>query len=343
MKMAHSMLTIDKSIREVSDIGPDGVPDWILTSTEPLLLKGMIADWPIVTAAKQSAAAADAYIRRFYQNATIGAFFGPPNIKGRIFYNEDMTGFNYRPEKLKLNTVLDKIQQHLGDEQPPAVYVGSTTVDTCLPGFRAENDIDFGDIDPLASIWLGNRTRVAAHYDVPDNIACCAVGRRRFTLFPPEELENLYVGPLDFTPAGQTISLVDFHQPDYVKFPKFRHALQSAQVAEMESGDAIFIPSMWWHHVEGLDGFNVLINYWWRQSPAWMGPPVNALEHALLSIRELPEQQRKAWQEIFRFYIFDFNEEIIRHIPERSRGVLSAIDETSARKLRARLLNKLNR
>ena len=303
----------------------------------------MVAHWPVVQAALQSTAAVDDYLRRFYRNATVGAFFAGPEIKGRVFYNEDLTGVNFQPVKVKLDEVLDRIQLHLDDDNPPCFYVGSTTVDTCLPGFRAENDIDFGEIDPLASIWLGNRTRIAAHYDVPDNIACCAAGRRRFILFPPGELENLYVGPLDSTPAGQAVSMVDFEQPDFEKFPRFRNALKNAMVAELEPGDAIFIPSMWWHHVEGLDRFNVLINYWWRQSPGFMGSPQSVLDHALLSLRDLPKAQREAWKEIFRFYIFDFDESAVAHIPEHRRGVLSPIDETAARKLRAALLNKLNR
>ena len=337
------MLTIEKSVREISGLGPGEVPENVLKSSEPLLLKGMVAEWPVVQAAKTSAQSADLYLRQFYQDATVGAFFSHPNTKGRVFYNEDLTGFNFQRVMLKLDKILDKIQQHSYDQQPPGFYMGSTTVDTCLPGFRAENDINFGTIDPLASIWLGNKTRVAAHYDVPDNIACCAVGRRRFILFPPAEVENLYPGPLDFTPAGQVISMVDFQQPDAAKHPKFQHALKNAQIAEMEPGDAIFIPSMWWHHVEGLSSFNVLINYWWRQSPGYMDTPVNVLNHALLSLRDLPDAQRQAWHDVFKYYIFDFNEDTAAHIPEQVRGVLSPMDEMTARKLRAQLLSKLNR
>ena len=337
------MLTIEKSTREIAGLHPDEVPKEVLNSNEPLLLKGMVAQWPIVNAARESAQSADRYLRRFYQTATVGAFFGTRDTAGRVFYNKDMTGFNFQRVMLKLDTILDKIQQHSYDDRPPAFYVGSTTVDTCLPGFRADNDIEFGDIDPLASIWLGNRTRVAAHYDVPDNIACCAVGRRRFILFPPSEVDNLYPGPLDFTPAGQVISLVDFQRPDYDKHPRFRDALKNAQVAEMEPGDAIFIPSMWWHHVEGLSSFNVLINYWWRQSPPYMDTPVNVLNHALLTLRDLPQAQRQAWQALFNYYIFNFDEENVTHIPEECRGVLSPMDEMKARKLRAQLLGKLNR
>ena len=243
----------------------------------------------------------------------------------------------------KLGEVLDRLRNHRGDEQPPAIYVGSTTVDTCLPGFREQNDLDLGGFRPLVSLWLGNRSRVAAHFDIPDNMACCAVGRRRFTLFPPEELENLYIGPLDFNPAGQAISLVDFNAPDFERFPRFRKALDNAQAADLEPGDALFLPSMWWHHVEALDSLNVLINYWWSRKPAFRDDPKNVLNHALLSLRDLPPEQRRAWMNLFRHYVFEFEEDSVAHIPERRRGILSAIDETMARRIRADVLNKLNR
>jgi hypothetical protein len=179
------VLDIKEKVREIRDIGPGGLSDEILLSTEPLLLKGMVGDWPMVQAAKKSAQDADLYLRQFNQDETVGAFFGEPESQGRVYYNEDLSGFNYQPVIVKLEVVLDKLQQHLDDQQSPAFYVGSTPVDKCLPGFRDENDIEFGAIDPLASIWIGNRTRVAAHFDVPDNVACCAAGRRRFILFPP--------------------------------------------------------------------------------------------------------------------------------------------------------------
>lgn len=337
------MLNIKENVKEIRGISPHEMPDEILRSTQPLLLKGLVGDWPMVQAAKKSARDADLYLRQFNQDETVGAFFGEPNAQGRVYYNEDLSGFNYQPVIVKLDEVLDKLQQHLADQQAPAFYVGSTPVDKCLPGFRDENDIEFDDFDPLVSIWIGNRTRIAAHFDVPDNVACCAAGRRRFILFPPSEIRNLYVGPLDFNPGGQSISMVDFNQPDYETFPRFRDALQNAQVAEMEPGDAIFIPSMWWHHVEALDGFNVLINYWWRQSPSFMDSPANVLEHALLSLRDLPAEQRRAWHEVFKFYIFDYNEGAIEHIPEKRRGVLAPIDDSIARRLRAKLLKRLNR
>lgn len=330
-------------IQRIDGVEPRSLPDAVLNATQPLVLKGLVAKWPVVRAGLESDEAAAAYLRRFYRDATVGAMLGMPDIDGRFFYNEDLSGFNFRPVKIKLDTILDEIARHQHAERPPAIYVGSTTVDVCLPGFRAENDLDLGDRQPLASVWIGNRTRIAAHHDLPDNIACVAAGHRRFTLFPPGELGNLYIGPLDFTPAGQAISLVDFAKPDFEKFPKFAEALKTAQVAELGPGDAIFIPSMWWHHIESLDSFNVLVNYWWRQSPPWMDSPMNALMLAIMSVRDLPPEQRKAWRDLFNHYVFEADDHTTNHIPPKARRVLSPLDAEAARELRARLLQKLNR
>ena len=330
-------------IREISGLRPGDLDDAILTSTEPLLLRGVVADWPLVAAGRESPQAADAYLRRWYVDATVNAMLGAPEIEGRFSYNEDLSGFNFYPVRVRLDTVLAELEKHRATEPSPTIYVGSTTIDGALPGFRGENDLDLKGREALASIWIGNRTVIAAHYDLPDNLACVAVGRRRFTLFPPGQQHNLYVGPLDFTPAGQAISLVDFARPDLERFPRFAQAMAHAQVAELEAGDALFIPSMWWHHVEALERFNVLVNYWWRQSPDWMDTPTNALMHALLSVRDLPPAQRKAWAELFRHYVFEADDDTASHIPGPARRMLGPIDDSAARAIRAQLLKRINR
>ena len=330
-------------MRELSAVDPQAIADDVLTSTEPLLMRGLVAHWPAVRAALQSAQAGSAYLRGFCRDSTVGAWRGPPEIGGRFFYNHDMSGFNFQPQRMKFHAVLDELGRLGDDPRPSALYVGSTTVDTCLPGFRDANDVSLGDRQALMSLWIGNRTRIAAHHDLPDNLACVVAGRRRFTLFPPSELPHLYIGPLDFTPAGQAVSLVDFACPDLERFPKFAQALARAQVVELQAGDAVFIPSMWWHHVEALDAFNVLVNYWWRQSPAHMDSPMNALLMAMLSVRDLPPAQRLAWRQLFEHYVFAADEQSREHIPRAAQGGLRPLDPDAARVLRARLLKSLNR
>ena len=330
-------------VRELTGYGPGDLDDSILRSTQPLVLRGIVASWPAVRGSLASPAAADAVLRRHASGVTVGAMLGGPEIEGRFFYNDDLTGFNFQHVRARLDQVLDELAAQRAKPDPGAVYVGSTSIDTCLPGFRELNDLDLKGRDALASIWIGNRTRIAAHYDVPDNLACVVAGRRRFTLFPPEQLNNLYIGPLDLTPAGQAISLVDFARPDPVRFPRFEEALRHAQVAELEPGDAILIPSMWWHHVEALDAFNVLVNYWWRQVPDYMDTPTAALAHAMLTMRDLPEHERRAWQEQFRHYVFEADEQTAAHIPPPARMSLAPIDDKAARILRTQIIKRLNR
>lgn len=337
-------LTMSGSINKVEQLEncqANAIPEKVFSSTKPLLLKGLVESWPIVQAGLQSDQAAADYIRSFDQGAPLTVYQGDPSIEGRIFYNEDFSGFNFERTRQPLVQVLNKVLTAIDDPAAPSYYVGSTMVDHWLPGFSSENDIDLGERDRLASIWLGNRSRIAAHYDFPNNIACSVVGRRRVTLFPPDQAANLYVGPLEFTPSGQPISLVDSCAPDFAKFPKYQLALDASFSVDLEPGDALFIPSMWWHHIEALEAFNVLVNYWWRSTPAFLGSPLNALHHAVMSLRDLPTEQRQVWKEIFNQYVFNDDDNTFDHIPEHARGILSGVDETTANAIRAQLVKFL--
>lgn len=339
------MLATPEPIRELHGVTPEALSEAVRHATRPLVLRGLVAQWPAVAAARASAQAAAAYLRGCERADAppVVATIAPPEHGGRLFYNDDLSGFNFRQEKIALRTVLATLLKYAGDAAPPMIYVASTTIDTWLPGFLAENRLPIALADPLASIWIGNRTRIAAHQDLPDNIACVVAGRRRVTLLPPEQLRNLYVGPLDATPAGQAISLVDFAAPDLDRHPRFAEAMRHAQAAELGAGDAVLIPSMWWHHMEGLEPFNVLVNYWWRDLPTWMDTPMNALMYTLMTVRDLPPHQRAIWQDIFRHYVFEADADTAAHIPPSARGVLSPLDEERVRGLRARLLKRIDR
>lgn len=337
------MINIDKKVKVVHGCTPDQIPDDVLLSSEPLILKGLASSWPIVKAGFSSHEEVEKYLLQYYKGQEVAAFLGKPENNGRIFYDESMTGFNYDKVSARLDFALKQLLLNANNPQPPSIYIGSTSVDDYLPGFRADNDLALGQHNPMVSIWISNKCRIAAHWDSPLNIACSVVGHRRFTLFPFDQMENLYVGPLDKTPAGQAISLVDFYNPDFKKYPKFKEALQHARIADLEPGDGIFIPSMWWHHVESLSSLNILVNYWFKWSPLFFGKPVNALFDAVLSIRDLPPEQRAAWKIIFDHYIFDYQKENFAYIPEQAQGAIGELTDDNARKIRARLLNQLNR
>lgn len=339
-------MEITKQVRVLEGCRSDRFPlSELLEAAEPVVLKGMVQDWALVRAGLQSSDEAMRYLKSFYNGRTVSTYFGGPEIAGRLFYDENITDLNFDSRRAPLDEVLNKIHEHREDPQPPTFYIASTTIDACLPGLRAENDVAFSKhgYDPLASIWIGNRTLVSCHHDAPVNLACCVVGQRRFTVFPPEQIFNLYPGPFDPTPGGRAISMVDFANPDFEKYPRFRDALAAGQVADMEPGDALFLPSLWWHQVQSFSAFNVLINYWWNPSPKFMGQAMNVLHHAMLSLRDRPEKEKHAWQAVFDYYIFGDSVRAGEHLPEQARGVLGPMDDLKARQIRAMLINNLNR
>lgn len=330
------------AVPEATVDSPQALDALLRDAKVPFVIRGLVAGWPLVEAGRRSGRDARDYLLGHRRDRPFTVSVGAPESGGRLFYDRAM-GMNFRMAQAKLPDIFAQIDASEGRAWAPAIYLASIDVHQFFEGLHEANHVDLGERSCLASIWMGTPTRIAAHNDFPDNLACVAVGRRRFTLFPPDQFRNLYLGPVDNTPAGRAVSMVDFHAPDFDAHPRFREALRHAQVAELEAGDAIFIPSMWWHHVEGLEAFNVLVNYWWRDTPRWLGQPQDALNHALMSIRDLPPDEKAHWRDLFDYYVFRNGDEVVAHIPEEGRSVLAPLTPESAGRLRAFLLRQLSR
>ena len=291
----------------------------ILTQYKPAILRGLVKQWPVVQQALQSPEAVCKYLRGLDNGTDVDAITVPPDEKLRIFYQKNMDGFNFLQSRIPVSKVLDQMVSYAKLKNPPSIAAQSAPTPSCLPKFMHENMLPLlnGMVPPR--IWIGNSIITPAHIDESHNIACSVAGRRRFTLFPPEQAPNLYLGPIDFNPTGSPISMVSLKEPDFERYPKFKEALAATQVAELEPGDAIFIPAVWWHHVESLEKINVLVNYWWKTSA---GSPFACLLHCALSLNNMTPDLKQAWGALFNHFIFNPNENPLEHIPEHKRGVL---------------------
>jgi Cupin-like domain len=329
------------AVPEIAVAGAGDLDARLRKADAPFVVRGLAADWPLVAAGKRSTGEARAYLLGKHRDVPFTVAVGTAAGEARIFYDHAMA-MNFRTLRGRLSDIFADIEAAEGDPAAPPIYVASTDVHDYFDGLHAENHVALGERRCRAGIWIGTCTRIAAHNDFPDNLACVAVGRRRFTLFPPDQFCNLYLGPLDNTPAGRAVSMVDFAAPDFAAHPKFRDALAYAQVAELGPGDAIFIPSMWYHHVEGLSAFNVLVNYWWRETPGWLGQPEDALHHALLAIRDLPADEKARWRALFDHYVFANGDDVTEHLPEGTRGILDPLTPETASRIRDYLLRQLS-
>jgi hypothetical protein len=342
MAEAHSdIFGVLARVPEIAVGSPRELDELLLRADRPFVVRQLVADWPLVVAGRKSGREARDYLLRHHRERPVVVAIGQDGSGGRLFYDDAMA-MNFRSLKAGLAEVFTQIDARESQPDAPSIYLASIDINEFFSGLREARIAGLGDRSCLASIWMGTRTRIAAHNDTPNNLACVAVGRRRFTLFPPDQFRNLYLGPVDNTPAGRPVSMVDFHAPDFANHPRFREALDHGQLAELEAGDALFIPALWWHHVEGLDPFNVLVNYWWRETPMWLGQPQDALNFAMMAIRDLPEDQKRYWSDMFDHYVFANDEQAVAHIPAASRGVLAPMTAESAGRVRAFLLRALS-
>lgn len=298
-----------------------GIAAAVAAAERPMVIRGLAEHWPAVAAAREGDMGIAAYLSARDNGRPLTVLVAPPEIEGRYFYDDTMRCLNFASEKMPMRVLLDRLLATRGQAGAPGLYAGSTPTPESVASFAAENPlaIDTQGVDPR--IWVGNASRIASHYDMAANIAVVVAGKRRFTLFPPEQIANLYVGPVERTVAGQPTSMVDPDQPDLARFPRFAEAQRHAQVAELEPGDAIYIPPMWWHHVRSTGDLNVLVNYWFGQPADRF--PFAALMLALHSIRDLPAPEREAWRVWFDHYVFgEGARDAAAHLPDHARGVL---------------------
>ena len=314
------METIGKPVREWHGVTRQIFETEVVPMGEPAVLRGLVADWPATIAGSRTGRELVAYLASHDSGAPLSTYVGAPTIAGRFFYREDMNGFNFDRGTAPFRAVADMLLGDLATGAGPAIYSGAASAVEHFPTFAADNPMPLLDPTATPRLWIGNAVTVSTHYDTADNIACVAAGHRHFTLFPPAQVANLYVGPLENTISGQPVSMVDPLAPDLERFPRYALAVETARSAVLAPGDAIYVPTMWWHHVRSTERLNLLVNYWW--SPPNDASAFEALIYAMLAVRNRPAVERQNWRAFFDHYVFDADAADAEHLPEHARGIL---------------------
>ena len=91
----------------------------------------------------------------------------------------------------------------------------------------------------------GQGSRVLMHYDIDlaNNILFHFHGKKTVILFPPNQTKYLYRVPF----SVHNLEEIDMENPDFKAYPALEHA--KGIEAELNHGDALFIPSGYWHYV----------------------------------------------------------------------------------------------
>jgi hypothetical protein len=320
-------------------VGPEQFLRDVVQPCRPVVLRGLVKDWPSVSTASSPFAFRE-YVRSFEAGGELEVFFGAPHIAGKYYYSDDLKGFNFERRRMRLSAALDAMFLPLHHPPAQSVYLGSVPVNEHLPGFANENPMPLLPAVVQPRIWLGHASNVSSHYDTADNLACVIAGTRRFTLYAPDLIDSLYVGPIDHTMAGQPVSLAASSPPDDLKYPRFSGVRDKALTADLQPGDALYLPKLWWHQVEATEPFNGLVNYWWDAFAAGPDAPYVSMLLAMITIAERPAAERRAWKALFEHYVFRQNGHPLAHLPAESHGLLGPLAGNYG-KLRARILHML--
>jgi hypothetical protein len=281
-----------------------------------VVFRGAVRTWPAVRKANESLDALTDYLKRCDNGFPAETFRQAPGADGKYFYAGDQKTLNFAKARIPISATLGRLRA----PQAEPIYIQSAPLKDHLPAFRTENTLPGIDAEPRA--WIGNRSITQIHFDLYYNLACMVAGRKTFVLFPPDQAKNLYIGPIEATVSGVPASMADLENPDFAAHPRFAEALKTAMVAELEPGDVLYVPYMWWHHVSSTGAFNMQVNYWWNTAPPEMGLAQFAYLHAMLSLRDLPPDQNAAWKAMFDHFVFHQSDPVAGHLRPEVRGLL---------------------
>ena len=331
----------------VTEIAGDTVEDasafrsLVVERCEPVILRQLCRDWPAVAASRESWSALAAYLRSIDSGKPGRAFVGAREIDGRYYYGQQDDGFNFARQSCTIAQVLAGIEAQQYDAAAPSIYLGSMPVSEHAPAFAAANGTTLLDAAVEPRLWLGSASHISCHFDAFENLACVVAGRRRFTLYPPACIGDLYVGPIDHTLAGAPVALAVGSAEGDPRYPRFEAVRDKALIADLEPGDALFLPKLWWHQVEATEPANLLVNYWWDAFSAGPDAPMTAMMLALITMAERPEPERLAWAAWFDHYVFRQNGHPLAHVSEDQHGILAPLKSGNYGRIRAFVMQKL--
>lgn len=238
-------------MRDVPRIAPPSSSAFeadFVRASKPVILQGAIGDWPALKRWSLE------YFKREFGEREL-----PIIHEKRGSHYDVRTGLHYG--SIRFGDYCDL----LADSGPHELYM-SVRVHEALPEL-------FGDIrkpDVVATarwarsrFWMGGPgAKGPLHRDLPENLYAQVSGRKRFLL-----LDRRLTGMVHrhaFHSGVPNYSPVDAEDPDLSRFPRFRDA--PLLRADLEPGDLLYIPSMWWHQARSLTT-SMAVNLWWLNGP----------------------------------------------------------------------------
>ncbi|XP_026479922.1 jmjC domain-containing protein 5-like [Ctenocephalides felis] len=214
----------------------------------PLLLKGCINHWPALEKWRDLN-----YIQQIANNRTV------PIELGSKYTDESWSQ--------QLMTLREFITEHIFKDAPNTTkgYLAQYRLfdqipellnDIHVPDYCCVSDIDS---PPEINAWFGPQGTISPlHTDPKHNFLAQVVGVKQVVLFSPDDNEYLY--PHEAKMLNNT-SQIDLDNLDLNRFPLFMKAKR--MTCTLRSGDMLYIPPKWWHHVTSRT-ISFSVSFWFE-------------------------------------------------------------------------------
>lgn len=236
----------EQQLERVADLSVEDFRRDYLARRKPVVLVGLVRDWKAVRTWSPDA------LHRRYPRLSVMSL---RTVEGRVAVDGAKGSIE---ECGSLEDVVGGICEGRGDR-----YL-STRLAALPDEARAEIAIPRhcdGSAWTNGKLWVGATGNVAPlHRDLAENVHAVVWGAKRFTLVDPRQSARLY--PHRFFDPFPNGCRVDIEAPDLERFPAMEGL--SRLVADLNPGDAVYIPRRWWHHVRTLEPC-VSVNFWWAE------------------------------------------------------------------------------
>lgn len=151
----------------------------------------------------------------------------------------------------KTDTIVEYLAQHDLLNQIPELQEDIRIPDYCYIS-SPESEVE-------VKIWFGPWGTVSPlHFDKKHNLLAQVAGTKRLLLADPTDSEDVY--PFEGEMLSNT-SQVDLENVDELQFPNIKNV--SFHEIILNSGEMLYIPPGWWHHVRALSN-SISISFWWE-------------------------------------------------------------------------------
>ncbi|XP_063586150.1 bifunctional peptidase and (3S)-lysyl hydroxylase Jmjd7-like isoform X2 [Penaeus indicus] len=249
--------------------------DWV-AANKPVIIKGAVKHWPAINKWSFD------YLRKKigdkrvsvavtpngYADAPNKGYFVMPEERFMLF--ADFLNIMEKPDSQPGIYYVQKQNSNFTEEFPEILQDASPEVSWFSEALGKEPD--------AVNFWMGDERAVTSmHKDHYENIYCVVSGYKDFVLLPPSDIawvpykkypaatyKEVQPGEFIIQEDIETGSVpwicVDPLRPDLEKYPQYKHA--SPVFCRVHAGDALFLPSLWFHHVRQSHAC-IAVNYWY--------------------------------------------------------------------------------